>query len=678
MSATTRGWRSFVRPFALIMVLSLILSACAAPAPQIVKETVVVKETSAPVMVKETVVAKETVQVVKEVVKEVTVTAPSRYEESPMLADLVKAGKLPPLDQRLPEKPFIVGPGVLIPAADLPDWTSGELGGTMRMFFTGTSGGGDYFVALDEPLLSAPGLTNDGIQGNVLQGFTVSPDNKVFTFQMRKGLKWSDGEPVTSEDVRFTWEDVMLNDKLTPSFDSKYKDGGDSKGQPMKLDILDDYSFRVTSQTPYGGFLRGLAIESWTGYTELVKPAHYLKPFHVKYTPLDKLAPAIAQAKFAEGEWWNLFNQKDVTNWEATDTGAISMPVLTPWVMDPSSSSELLVWNRNPYYFKVDTEGKQLPYIDKVEGHHVQDLETATLKILAGEVDFTRVGNIAQLPLLKENEQKGGYKVYVLDKHTDGGPIILNMTYKDDNWRKVVGDVRFRQALNMALNRKDMIKTVYQGFGEMPRSAPSEYNPEKAKQILDEIGLNKKDADGFRLGPDGKTFQINFETIGTWEADMIPVTQLAAQDWQAIGIKTSYKQIDPSLWQERNPANQLQATVVWGAHDQGWQMGFDVGTMGPLWQVYINTAGKDGEKPPDWVQKLFDLNTEKRQQIPGSTRWKEIEKEMMQIEYDNLLQMVAADKVKYPVVGNAKMRNMPQTGTGIAANFSAEQFYFTK
>jgi peptide/nickel transport system substrate-binding protein len=628
------------------------------------------------VIVEKEKVVTQVVEVEKEVVKEVTVAAPSRYEEAPKLADMVAKEELPPLDSRLPQNPFIVGPGVLVPNQDLPDWKSGEFGGTLRMFFTGTSGGGDYIIALDEPLLSAPGLTHEGIQGNVLESFDVNDDNTAFTFQMRRGLRWSDGEPVTSEDVRFTFEDVMLDEQITPSFPQKYKDGGDPLGEPMQLKILDDYQFSITFNTPYGGFLRGLAIESWTGYTELIKPSHYLKQFHVKYTPLEELAPMIKEGGFAEGEWWNLFNDKDITNWENTDTKAIGIPVLTAWVMDETSTSELLVWNRNPYYFKVDTQGKQLPYIDVVEGHHVQDLETATLKILAGEIDFTRVGNIAQLPLLKENENKGGYKTYLLDKHTDGAPVVLNMTYEDDTWRQVVRDVRLRRALNMGLNREGMIKTVYSGFGELPTSVPTEYNPEQAMQTLDEIGLDQKDADGWRLGPDGEVFEILIETIGVWEADMIPVTQLVTQDWQALGIKTNFKQVDPTLWGERRAANQLQASVLWGAHDKGWQMGFGVDHQAPLWQVWMNTDGEEGEEPPDWVQWLFALNVEKTQQIPGSSRWKEIEEEMLQIEYDNILQMVIAEKVKYPVIANAGIRNVQQSGYGIGANFAVEQFYY--
>ncbi len=602
--------------------------------------------------------------------------AQSEYKESPMLTELVEAGKLPPIEERLPEKPFVVGPGVLIKEEELPDWEPGQLGGTLRMYFTGTEGGGDYFCMLDEPLLSAPGLTVEGIRGNVLEDYEVGEDNKVFTFYMRKGLKWSDGEPVTSEDVLFTYEDVLLSEKITPTFPSQYKDRGDPQGEVMKLEVIDDYTFRISFNEPYGGFLRILTIESWVGYTDILRPKHYLEKFHIKYTPLEELEPLIKEAGFGEGEWWNLFNERDFTNWEQTKLECIGFPVLTPWIMSPTSTAELLVWERNPYYFKVDTEGSQLPYTDKVEGYHVENLETALLKILAGEIDFSRVGDITQLALLKEYEERGGYKVYLLDKHTDSAPVLLNYTYPDEVWREVVRDVRFREALNMGIDRGEIMETVYYGFASLPRSVPSEYDPDKANQLLDEMGLDKRDAEGWRLGPDGEVFVIPFETIGVWEADMIPVTELVVEHWKALGIKTTMKQVDPSLWLTRRDANQLQAAVLWAAHDKGWELGFGVDNEAQLWQVWHNTAGEEGEEPPDWIKRLFELNSLKRQAIPNSAEWKEIEEEMRSLEYDNILSFIVAERVKYPVILSADIGNIQQTGYGIAADFAAEQFFF--
>lgn len=606
--------------------------------------------------------------------------AQKKYKESPMLAELVKAGKLPPVEQRLPKNPFVVGPGVLIPEKDLK-WEVGEYGGTLRMFWTGTEGGGDYIIILCEPLLCAPGISDSPIRGNIVEDFKVTGGNRVFTFKLREGLKWSDGTPVTTEDVRFAYEDVLLNDKLTPVFPSAYRSGGSPTGEPMKLEIIDKYTFRLTSKTRYGAFLRVLAIEAWAGHGDLLKPAHYLKQFHPKYTPLEKLEPLIKKEGFGPGEWWRLFTAKDFSShWRQSRPDSVGFPVLAPWVLSPSTTSDVLVYERNPYYFKVDVEGNQLPYIDKIVGYRVQDQETALLKVLAGEIDFTRQSNITQLPLLKANEQKGGYKVYLLDKHTDGAPAYISLNYKDPVWRKVVWDVRFRKALSLAINRKEIIDTIYHGLAEPTSWIPNEYNVAEANRLLDEMGLKKRSPEGWRLGPDGKPFTINFETIGIWEPDMIPVNELVVEYWKKIGIRTTLKQIDPTLWQQRGrEANQLQASVLWGAHDMGWQLWYGLDFATVLWDQWYNTGGKQGEEPPLWYKTLKDLAIKsKRAALPGSSEYNEVTKKIKELEYKYIPAIYITEKVKYPLIASAKLGNVPTSGYAIAANFSVEQFFFRK
>ncbi len=609
-----------------------------------------------------------------------SVSFAQEYNESPMLAELVEQGKLPPVKERLPEEPFVVGPGVLIPEEDLPDWEAGSYGGELRMFFTGTEGGGDYVILLCEPLLCAPGIGDENIRGNILEKFEISDDNKVFTFHIREGLKWSDGEPVTTEDIRFAYEDVLLNEELTPIFPPTFRSGGSSIGKPMELEILDEYTFRISFEDRYGSFLRMLAIEGWAGYGDLLKPSHYLKQFHIKYTPLENLEPLIEKEGFGPGEWWRLFAAKDFSShWRQSRPDAVGCPVLAPWVLSPSTTSEVLVYERNPYYWKVDIEGNQLPYIDKVIGYRVQDLETALLKILAGEVDFTRASNITQLSLLKANEQKGGYKIYLLDKHTDGAPVYLSLTYKDPVWREVVWDVRFRRALSLAINRKEIIDAIYYGFGEPTSYIPSEYDLEEANRLLDEIGL-ERGSDGWRLGPDGKPFTINFETIGIWEPDMIPVNELVLEYWKKVGVRATLKQIDPTLWEQRaRQANEVQASVLWGAHDKGWQLSYGLDFASVLWDQWYETGGETGEEPPIWYKNLLDLYYKtKRAAVPGSPEYKEADEKAKAIEYEYVPAIYITEKVKYPVIASAKLGNVPTSGYGIAANFAVEQFFFRR
>jgi peptide/nickel transport system substrate-binding protein len=606
--------------------------------------------------------------------------AQKKYNEAPMLADLVKSGKLPPVEERLPEKPFVVGPGVLIDRQDLPDWEVGKYGGTLRMFFIGTSGGGDYFLSLNEGLLGAPGIGTKDIRGNILEDVKVSNNNRVFTFRMRKGLKWSDGYPVTTDDIRFTYEDVLLNEKLTPVFPSEYRSQGDPMGEKMKLEILDKYTFRISFKDRYGGFLTQLAIEGWATYSDLLKPFHYLKQFHIKYTPLEKLEPLIEKEGFASGEWWKLFNKKDCSVWVQDNLDAIGFPTLTPWIISPSSTSDVLVFERNPYYFKVDTAGNQLPYIDKIVGYRVQDLQMGLLKVLAGEIDFSHSPMaLKDLPLLKEKETSGGYKVMLYDYHTGGSTPYLAFTYKDPIWRKVVWDVRFRKALSLGINRKEIIDTIYYGLAEPPKTVPSEYNPTEANRLLDEMGL-KKGSDGWRLGPDGKTFIIHFETIGVWEPDMMPVNELVAEYWNKLGIKTTVKQIDPTLWWQRaTEANEIQAGMYWGTpRNMCVRLGYYMSWATKLWDQWFATGGKAGEEPPTWYKTLKKLLVAKRAALPESPEYKQVEKAILDLEAKYIPAPIIAEKVKKPVIVSTKLGNIPQSGISTTVNYSLEQIFFKK
>jgi len=362
--------------------------------------------------------------------------AQKNYNEAPMFADLVKQGKLESVEKRLPKNPFVVGPGVLISKKDLPDWQVGKYGGTLKMIHTTADWSPDVFIAnCTENLLVAPGIGVKDIKPNIVEKFEVSKDNRIFTFRLREGLKWSDGYPVTTDDIKFTYEDLLLNDKLTPVFPARFRSAGKPDGEPMKLEILDDYSFRISFKEPYGGFLREITVKGWSGYTDLIKPAHYLKQFHIKYTSLDKLKPLLEKEGFKD-EWWQLFSLKDFTNWEQTQARSIGFPVLTPWVLKKAAGG-VYEWERNPYYFKVDTAGNQLPYIDKIVSTQVQDTEMGNMKVLTGEVNFLRESTaLNKLPLYKQNEKKAGFKLVLLDMHVDPSCFYFNLTYKDPTWKK--------------------------------------------------------------------------------------------------------------------------------------------------------------------------------------------------------------------------------------------------
>ena len=331
--------------------------------------------------------------------------------EAPAVAEMVAAGTLPALAERLPKTPFVVGPGVLLSETSLPDWKAGQYGGTMNTAHSVADWAPDVFVMLNEPLLQAPDLSVQGIQGNVLESVEVSADNTEFTFKMRDGMKWSDGEPVTTEDVRFTWENIYGNEKLFPTgVPARFRTGYDPAGDPMTLEIVDPLTFKLTSTAPYGGFLRNITIEGWNGYTELVNPSHVLKKWHPDFTPIEDMKAELEKNNLTD-EWWQLFaQQKRCQSWDVTRERCIGYPTLNPWISVASETPGIKVFERNPYYWKVDTEGKQLPYIDKIVSVQVEDVEMVNQRVLSGDVDFLRESTaLVKVPLYKENEEKGGF-----------------------------------------------------------------------------------------------------------------------------------------------------------------------------------------------------------------------------------------------------------------------------
>jgi len=596
-------------------------------------------------------------------------------QEAPMLSDAAKAGTIPALEERLPKNPLVIRAGVVLSEDEL-DFEIGKFGGRLRTVRANPNWNPDVFVMNNEPVVWGPGILGENVTGNIFESFEVSGDSKTFTFHMREGLKWSDGEPVTTEDVAFAYEDVLMNEDLSPAFPSWLRSGNVATGEPMKLEVLDEYTFRASFDQLYGGFIVQLAIVGWRGYTDFVKPKHYVKQFHTTYTKLEDLEPLIQQEELAKGEWWALFHQKDHTNWERTNSTSIDFPSVTPWLM-VEETPVAITYERNPYYFKLDEEGKQLPYIDTVYDKLVENVESIVMSVLAGEVDFLyEAGAMPSVPVYKENEEKGGYNTVILRSHTEPATVYFNMTFEDDTWRQVVRDVRFRQAMNMSLNRKEIIDSVWLGFGaELPEYIPSEYDPDKAEQLLDEIGLDKRDAEGFRLGPDGKTFVIPFEQPAR-TPEMTPTCELVVEYLNAVGVKTTMQTIASSLRAERSAANQLKATLERNQQPLWWQRygGWYSVEWGRLWWTWHTSGGESGEEPPPEVKRFHDLSAQIRVVSPEQRQ--AVLKEIDKLKYENIFFITPVEKERRPIIASKKMGNVAHDGFSIAACFAGEQLFY--
>ena len=266
--------------------------------------------------------------------------------------------------------------------------------------------------------------------------------------------------------------------------------------------------------------------------------------------------------------------------------------------------------------------------------------------------------------------------------------LMLNETFTNTeqsaDWAKYSQDVKFRKALSMGINRDEIIQTIYYGYASLPLKdvgeEASKYDVDAANKLLDEIGLTKKDADGMRLGSDGKPLTILLEH-GAHAPDLAPVAEIVGEDLKKVGIKMSVKKIDPTLWGTRLGNNDLMSTLFW-THDQGWGGGVGLNEAldwaGRSWAQYYNTQGKTGVKPPDWVQKGFDIKTQWWTAVPGSDAWNKITEEAHAWERDNLPIIKIVENVKYPMIVNKKLGNVAQSGFAIACNFAGEQLYFTE
>jgi len=464
-------------------------------------------------------------------------------------------------------------------------------------------------------------------------------------------------------------EDVLFNKELTPAFPVWLRTDGIVTGDPMKFKVIDEYTFTISFSKPYGGFPMRIAVEGWRGYTDLLKPAHYLKQFYKKYAQPQSLDAKIKEAGLSPGEWVKLFTSKDTANTDLCNPKAIGFPVLYPWVLVRKTQTTEY-FERNPYYFKIDPAGNQLPYIDKIQSSLVQNMNTVVLKALSGEVDFQRESAaLINMPMYKQNE-KNGFKVLMSSMHNTPTDIFLNLTYNDPEWRKVVQDLRFRQALNKALDRKEIIHSIYFGFADPGKMEDSTFDLNGANKLLDEMGM-KKGPDGFRNSPDGKKFVIPFE-VSSMAPDIIPLTELVMAQWKELGLNVTMKVIDQSLWGQRDGANELLATVMWSPTPQWWRGDAYTSMWAPLWDSWQKT-GK-GEEPPAVVKDFY--NTVNKMVIDSPD---EAKRAFAQTQADmgkKLWFFVPIENVKQPLLVNAKLGNVTDKGFAIATNFAGEQLFF--
>lgn len=511
---------------------------------------------------------------------------PEPFRESPMLAERVARGELPPVEDRLPEDVLVVEPVNEI----------GVYGGVWRRTSTGLAD-----IQLDSRMGYEPLARWDRSGTKVVPGLAKSWEildgAKTYVFHLRRGLKWSDGHPLTSEDFLFYFEDVLGCGELSiiwPSWVSV-------DGERPEILAPDPYTLVFRFAKSCGVFLAGMAYRG----NLILAPKHYLRQFHIHYT--DRAEIEAKARREGLSLWHQLYWHKANPN-ENPD-----LPTWKPFkIVVPPPASRALA-ERNPYYWKVDPEGNQLPYIDQVAYTEVQNNEIVTIKAMAGEVDFqARRIDSSSFALFMASRERGRYRV-MRDLVPDTIVLYLNQHSRDPRIRELLNDRRFRAALSLAIDRDELIYLLFGG-----RAVPSSgvvcpldpyylpeydaaylsYDPARSNALLDEAGL-KHGQDGLRRMPDGSPFRQILHVYPSEAGTTIDLWQLVAEYFREVGLEFVVK-LDSgqlSVQQVCNGNNDFWAYQQPGIHwvaDPKWHLPLQsTSYFAPLYGRYVDTKGKD-------------------------------------------------------------------------------------
>ena len=582
------------------------------------------------------------------------------YGEAPMLAELVAAGELPPVEERLPKNPLVVEVVGEI----------GNYGGTMRRVFTGARDTCNY------TRLSRSGLVRwspDGfnVQPNIATSWEHSDDGTEWTVTIREDLKWSDGAPMTADDFVFQVEDYALNADLRPDPPGWIK-SGDSVGM---LEKIDDITFKYTYPAPNFNFPLIVSANSCSHGTlakgETYAPAHYLKQFHADYN-----ADADANAKAAGLESWEeLFRNHSL---EATTP---EVPSMRPWILENDSASQLWIGSRNPYWFGVDPEGNQLPYIDRLEWELVEDREVIQLKAASGDIDFQyRHIQTPKYPVFVESAEQSGIRPLIW---STAGTTAEFAFYTNQTREGEVGDflrnIDARRGLSVAINRDSINEISFLGLAEPRTVAPpvghphspgeaaitawTQYDPELANELLDKV-LPDRDADGFRMLPSGETLLLVLTVTSVGD-----VAEQAARDWEEVGIKSKVDVVARATTETRGRSNEWDllswsfdtACCIYSAYAKHIPTTSTMVWWGPGYgQWWINRTtgeGDPGVEPPPIVLEMYDLLEEGL--ISPPEKGAELAQDFYQILADQVYIIPIVGLGARIAVTNADMGNVP-------------------
>jgi peptide/nickel transport system substrate-binding protein len=595
------------------------------------------------------------------------------FSENPDIAELnaqiTNNPDLPPVADRLPEEPLVVQPYDQI----------GVYGGVLDCMSIATEAGTSHVLSVRH--VNMVRLSDDlqTVVPNIAKGWEWNDDFTELTFFLRKGHKWSDGEPFTAYDVEFWYNDLVLNKEIFPETPSwwLYAD------EPAQVEAVDETTVKFIFPIPSPGSIYKFAVM----YIQPFQPKHFFEQYHITYNPdANDLAAAEGLDSWVDlvNRFYGASDWKDVPSPLLSGAADFVVPTLESHIV-VEETPEFRRVVANPYFHMVDTQGNQLPYINEINEIYVPDSEVRNLKITNGEIDYKdQTLYIEDYTLYKENEANGNYTV---DLPFGVGELVFygfNMTHPDEGLREIFGDVRFRQAMSLAIDREEIVEIVYLGQAEPRQATPAdpntvtfvtedqltsfiEYDPARANALLDDMGLVDTDGDGFRERLDGSNLTLLLQY--TMQGGPIRIHELTRDYWADIGIRVDIKEIGTDEYRELANENNVDLTfwrldssagvsIVQSPFQLRPPFGyyFNAGNA-LLWHEWKTTGGASGIEPPEDVKKLYDLVDEFLQYELGSEESNRIGHEIVDIHVNNLWKIGIAGNASTPVVHHNNLKN---------------------